>query len=432
MKRYLFFAIACSFLSVSLLGQTTPNPVSMSGSISNANAFGVEGTLGFHNSVTYYLHWDANYIYFGFDGGNNWDNQDLYFVAIDTEDNAGTSSGIYGLNFSNSVFDYYAVFENHYCIYGPLDFNNGCTLTPDYSHTNPNNGIELWDVEGGDWDMVYRITANDEMDSRIIYNNMGGEVRYRVLWSDLGVTPGANQGIAVSYWMNNGSLSNIWSVFPTNNSTGAVNQTMTKKLKFSSTGSGVNPSTAGTEVDLAVSLPIELINFSVTAFQTNTFIQWNTVSEYKSSHFEIEHSTDGILFESLGRLETAGESSVLQYYNFEHTEPVSGSNYYRLAHYDLDGTLSYSDIRAVDLSKNISIKVFPNPVKDILTISSVEDFNLESIEIYDMQGVLVETLNTLGDRNDIELSTNDWKVGIYQVVLLQSDGTVSVQNIIKQ
>ena len=49
-----------------------------------------------------------------------------------------------------------------------------------------------------------------------------------------------------------------------------------------------------------------------------------------------------------------------------------------------------------------------------------------------MQGVLVETLNTLGDRNDIELSTNDWKVGIYQVVLLQSDGTVSVQNIIKQ
>ena len=56
----------------------------------------------------------------------------------------------------------------------------------------------------------------------------------------------------------------------------------------------------------------------------------------------------------------------------------------------------------------------------------------ESIEIYDMQGVLVETLNTLGDRNDIELSTNDWKLGIYQVVLLQSDGTISVQNIIKQ
>ena len=123
---------------------------------------------------------------------------------------------------------------------------------------------------------------------------------------------------------------------------------------------------------------------------------------------------------------------MLQYYNFAHTEPVLGFNYYRLAHYDLDGTLSYSDVRAVDFGKNISIKIFPNPVKDIFTISSVEDFNLESIEVYGMQGILVETLNTLCDRNDIVLNTNDWNAGIYQVVLLKSDGTVSVQNIIKQ
>ncbi|MDG1296876.1 MAG: T9SS type A sorting domain-containing protein, partial [Saprospiraceae bacterium] len=140
----------------------------------------------------------------------------------------------------------------------------------------------------------------------------------------------------------------------------------------------------------------------------------------------------GSLYESIARLETAGESSELQHYNLEHKTPGEGLNYYRLAHYDLDGTLSYSDVKAVDFDKNTSIKIFPNPVQNILTISPVEDFNLESIEIYDMQGVLVETLNTLGDRNDIELSTNDWKAGIYQVLLLRSDGTISVQNIIKQ
>jgi hypothetical protein len=427
MKRFLFFIIASSFLSISLLGQTTPKTVSMASDVNNSAAFGSNGTLGSDGSAVYYLHWNSTYLYFGWDlGQTNYENSgtssDMYFVGIDLINDAGSGEAIGNVIYSNPVYDFYVVYENNWNFYGsPVSSGNAFEL---YTRNSAN-----------EWSYISRTNGNDNNTSKIMFDNSNGEVRLRIAWADLGFVPGNDKPIGFTYWNNNSNMNYLWASFPTDNPTNGdspPSSTLTHKLVFNSTGSGVDPSNDGNTQPLAFVLPIELISFSANQAQGNVLLNWTTASERYSSHFEVEHSTDGSIYESIARLETAGESSVLQNYNFEHTEPVSGLNYYRLAHYDLDGTLSYSDVKAVDFGKNTSIKVFPNPVKDILTISSLEDFNFESIEIYDMQGVLVETLNTLGDRNDIELSTNDWKLGIYQVVLLQSDGTISVQNIIKQ
>ena len=423
MKRYLFFVIACSFLSVSLLGQTTPKSVSMLAGDNNINAFGANGQLG-SNGASFYLHWDATYIYFGWDGGNTyWTGSDMYFVGIDTQNDTGASQATEGLGYASNIFDYYLVYENNCTHYGPAD---GCGGTQ-------GNSFEIWKVNSsGGWSWVDRRAGNDNIQSKTTFATPG-ETRFRIAWTDILFTPGAGNSIAFTFWANNSTLSYVWGSWPSSNPALGTNPyVLSNKLVFSSTGSGVDPSADGSDQPLSVVLPIELISFSALKNQNNVLLNWTTASERNSSHFEVQHSTDGSLYESIARLETAGESSELQHYNLEHKTPGEGLNYYRLAHYDLDGTLSYSDVKAVDFDKNTSIKIFPNPVKNILTISPVEDFNLESIEIYDMQGVLVETLNTLGDRNDIELSTNDWKAGIYQVLLLRSDGTISVQNIIKQ
>lgn len=347
----------------------------------------------------------------------------MYFVGIDTNNDQGASSGLEGIGYTSNVFDYYLVYENNCTHYGPAD---GCGGTQ-------GNSFELWKVNsGGGWSWVDRRNGGDNIQSKTLFANPG-ETRFRISWADILFTRGPGNPIAFTFWTNNSTLSYVWGSWPSSNPTlGSNPYVISNKLVFSSTGNGVNPSADGSDQPLAFVLPIELISFKAKESKTNVLLNWTTASERNSSHFNIEHSTDGAQFESIGRLETAGESSVLQNYEFEHVDPASGDNYYRLAHYDLDGTLSYSDIESVYFGKGKSISIFPNPVKGGFTISTSEDYNIESYSVFDMQGVLVEQQSVIQYRNNIEVETNEWRNGVYQVLVLYSDGTTAVKNIIKQ
>ena len=122
----------------------------------------------------------------------------------------------------------------------------------------------------------------------------------------------------------------------------------------------------------------------------------------------------------------------LQNYSFVHSYPSIGNNYYRLAHYDLDGTLSYSDIRAVFVGKEHDISIYPNPTNDIFTVSSKGESNIDLVEIYDMQGFLVEQFNFRHFRNDFEIRTEGWSCGMYQVLIIHADGGTTTKNLLKQ
>lgn len=403
--------------------------------VNNASAFSSEGFIGSDGAgVNFYLHWDATYLYFGWEGGQTHYNgsphtdcsgtqsSDMYFVGIDTQNDSGSNEDIGIVSFSNSVIDYYAVYENNYTHY------NG----------SQGDGRELWVFSGGNWiSAIPRLhPADNGMDGQIDFQcSPNGSVRFRISWANISFTPGPNSPIAFTFWNNNGANNWLWASFPTANpvstSSGAT-VTLTHKLKFNSTGSGVDPSSDGAIVSLSTSLPIELIDFDAIAKDANVELDWSTASERSSSHFDIEHSIDGALFESIGRLETAGESSILQHYEFEHVDPASGNNYYRLAHYDLDGTLSYSDIESVYFGKGKSISIFPNPVNGSFTISTSEDYNIGSFSVFDMQGGLVEQKSVIQYRNNIEVETTEWRNGVYQVLVVYLDGTTAVKNIIKQ
>ena len=416
MKRYLLIVLIFAFLGSNLKSQVTPHPVVMA-SGNNASVFGANGLLGNDNGVDYYLHWDGSNIYFGFDGGTTLWWSDLYTVGIDIINDSGCTDDISNVYADSNVFDYYVVFENNGEAYGPS--GDGMILFKSNS-------------AGVSWTNIHEVRpANNSSDGFIYWGNPG-EVRLKIAWSLLGVTPGANQSIALTYWMNNPNANNVWSSFPSLNPTGSTPVTMTHKLVFGSTGSGVDPSSDGNVEVMGFVLPIELISFGAVAEDVNVELDWTTATERNSSHFEIEHSINGALFESIGRVESAGESSVLQHYEFEHIDPVSGNNYYRLAHYDLDGTLSYSDIESVYFGKGKSISIFPNPVKGGFTISTSEDYNIESYSVFDMQGGLVEQQSVIQYRNNIEVETVEWRNGVYQVLVVYSDGTTAVKNIIKQ
>ena len=116
-----------------------------------------------------------------------------------------------------------------------------------------------------------------------------------------------------------------------------------------------------------------------------------------NSHFDIEWSTNGIEFTKIGQVQGAGTTNDITFYDFLHTSPAQGLNYYRLKQVDLpagqagfDEKYEYTDILSIEFQKSkINYRVYPNPATHYLKMES-EDFIGETIQIFNVAGQLVK------------------------------------------
>ena len=160
-----------------------------------------------------------------------------------------------------------------------------------------------------------------------------------------------------------------------------------------------------------VSLPVELLDFNAELQDKNVLLTWQTASELNNSDFDIEWSTNGISFEKIGQVQGAGTTNDITFYDFLHTSPALGLNYYRLKQSDFDGKFEYSEIIQVTIeqSNHSTINVYPNPAANFITIDGIEED--EIIQIFNVNGQLVKTFyqNVSTPQNDI----NDLSAGTY-------------------
>lgn len=117
-------------------------------------------------------------------------------------------------------------------------------------------------------------------------------------------------------------------------------------------------------------LPLTLLEFSGSAIASGNILQWKTAQEINTKNFEIEWSDDGLHFEKIATLQSAGNSSVTKQYSYLHTTRVNGDNYYRLKMQDIDGRFTYSKI--IKIATKITVadfSVFPNPTSEVLQLN---------------------------------------------------------------
>ena len=69
-------------------------------------------------------------------------------------------------------------------------------------------------------------------------------------------------------------------------------------------------------VKSGVSLPVELLYFYGEKEGKNVRLDWQTATELNNSHFDVEWSTDGIVFEKIGEVAGAGTTNEVQFYDF--------------------------------------------------------------------------------------------------------------------
>jgi hypothetical protein len=158
------------------------------------------------------------------------------------------------------------------------------------------------------------------------------------------------------------------------------------------------------QVNRICTLPVELISFTGQPVNNTIVTDWITTSEINNDYFEIQRSSDGINFVTIGTVKGHGNSNTVNEYKFSDAHPNNGTNYYRLVQHDFNGNLSYSSIIKVFTGTNAaSFTVSPNP--------STESFN---INFQDISGGEFTVLNVLGQTltsKTIETGTEKISVG---------------------
>ncbi|MDO7875687.1 hypothetical protein Q5H93_13160 [Hymenobacter sp. ASUV-10] len=130
--------------------------------------------------------------------------------------------------------------------------------------------------------------------------------------------------------------------------------------------------TLGTE---AIPLPVELLTFTATAEGRAARLRWRTASERNSATFEVQRSADGAAFAKIGKVAAQGTKADPTSYTFLDSTipPTHQPTYYRLRQVDLDGTASYSPVRAVMLGGKSQPALYPSPARagQLLTVTGL-------------------------------------------------------------
>lgn len=129
-------------------------------------------------------------------------------------------------------------------------------------------------------------------------------------------------------------------------------------------------------------LPVLVSGFSARAQGNKIAIDWTTSMENNSDRFEIKHSTNGIDFSPLAIVRAKGNSSTRNSYKVWDNNPSTGTNYYQLSQYDIDGKANHYGIRTVQFNSNsvASVSIYPNPV-NAGTIVSLSHYTGEKIRL---------------------------------------------------
>lgn len=172
-------------------------------------------------------------------------------------------------------------------------------------------------------------------------------------------------------------------------------------------------------------LPINLKSFNAELVGEEGFLTWDSGAEENFSHFDIEKSLNATNFDKIGAVKAKGAESK---YNTIDRSLEQGINYYRLKMVDVDGTYSYSDIKALELrsGKSNEVAVFPNPFTGGFTTTGLGKSS--NIKIFDMTGKMLYDQNT--NDNVFRVEMPKLSAGFYNAVIT-SDDQVSNRKLIK-
>ncbi|MBN9381506.1 MAG: hypothetical protein J0H74_12115 [Chitinophagaceae bacterium] len=160
-------------------------------------------------------------------------------------------------------------------------------------------------------------------------------------------------------------------------------------------------------------LPLMLLGFSGIRMNGVDILKWQTADEQNTRLFEVEYSTDGSGFSSVGSVLAMGSGSHI--YSFTH--PAAGPAYYRLKMIDMDDHFTYSKVIALSGGQNIrASQLQPNPAYagTQLVIGDNRLLGTQAL-LFDGAGGLIRMITISYQQQDVDVSS--LAEGIYYIKL---------------
>ncbi|HMT29897.1 MAG TPA: T9SS type A sorting domain-containing protein, partial [Bacteroidia bacterium] len=182
-------------------------------------------------------------------------------------------------------------------------------------------------------------------------------------------------------------------------------------------------------ITLANPLPIELLYFNAKRNHEVVDLKWVTETEINNDYFTVERSDDGTHFSKIMIVDGAGNSTSPLSYFAKDEHPLTGNSYYRLKQTDFNGSTTLSKIIKINFSTATNCQLYPNPVKNNLTITSSEQ--ISKLIIYDVAG---RQLTEYSGNKDIiiRMDLSNLAEGYYTLKVFDEFGSESVYNFIKE
>lgn len=164
------------------------------------------------------------------------------------------------------------------------------------------------------------------------------------------------------------------------------------------------------------SLPVTLTSFNAIGRSGKVALTWETATEVNNSGFAVERKVGNGVYEKIGFVNSKAPGGSGENYSYsfdDFNSQAKGVSYYRLAQTDLDGKITYSEIRAVRLGNGtILISVYPNPSRGTTNVVLPDGIGIIDVSVDDFTGKSVQRLTGINTKN---FQVNNLKPGIYML-----------------
>jgi hypothetical protein len=178
-------------------------------------------------------------------------------------------------------------------------------------------------------------------------------------------------------------------------------------------------------------LPVRLVYFRGQKTLQGNLLQWQMNEAGGITEYEVEHSDDGRQYKLLKVLEASGDAT--QYVDFLHKPNNRNSNYYRMKWITLNGNEALSHTIVLGAGSSLQqLTVFPNPVKDMLTVElPVVDAHPVFLIVVDQKGQIIANHQYKGSSRRAYIYTAGLAPGVYRL-RVEANGKASVASFFKE
>ena len=185
-------------------------------------------------------------------------------------------------------------------------------------------------------------------------------------------------------------------------------------------------------------LPVELLNFSAYCYNIKVILKWITASENNNDYFTLERDKrqgqqGQVEWEIIGTVKSqgGGNSSQPRYYSFIDTDPLHGTNYYRLKQTDYNAQYQYFKTVGANCTDAINlITIFPNPASNFIQYEiSISDDAIVTAKVVDVlnQNVILQSYSLAEGISQKEMNVSFLSSGTYLLQVSTNGGLYKSQ-----